>query len=787
MKQLYFLFTFVFLFSFSQAQIIDIPDASFKNLLVNTICADLNNDGYYETDVDTNDDGEIQLSEAQAVQRLKFENVSNYFSSEGLVSFNNLKYFDCIGSTSTYNGFSTPPDFSQNLLLEGLTLNYMNMESLDISNNTNLQSLGVSFSNLDAVDVSQNVLLENLSLYWLELSALDLTQNINLTNLTVSYTDLTDIDLSNNIYLTELRLQTNFITALDLSENTLLELIYVPNNNISSLNISNNINLITLNCDYNDFEILDLSNNINLELAYFRYNDNFKYFIFKIDEDNYNSYLHFGSNPNLQYICTDESLVDYFSTWVTNQGYDCTVNSYCSFVPSGEYYTVQGQTSLDINLNGCEDVNDLPIPNLKFNITDGITDGEMISNLSGYYFLPLEEGNYTITPTLEKFEYFEFTPEEISISFPPELSPVTQNFCLTSAGDFNDLEVVIIPLEEARPGFDTDYKIVYKNKGTTTHSGTVFFDFTENSGLMEFVSSNPVNDTLENDMLTWSYTNLQPFETREILVTLNMNAPTDTPPLNGGEDIGYVADIHPYLEDETPGDNNFQIKLTVVNSYDPNDITCLEGETITPEKVGEYVHYLVRFENTGTASAINIVVKDEIDLSKFDISTLIPLSGSHDYYTRVRDNNIVEFIFEDINLPFEDASNDGYVLFKIKTLETLQLGDVFTSEANIYFDYNFPILTNTANTEVAEALSVSDFENNHIKVYPNPTKDLLTITTDSLLSRINITDINGRVVMNQKVSSNSNLELDLSSLNKGMYFVNVQTDTGSETVKVVKQ
>jgi hypothetical protein len=66
--------------------------------------------------------------------------------------------------------------------------------------------------------------------------------------------------------------------------------------------------------------------------------------------------------------------------------------------------------------------------------------------------------------------------------------------------------------------------------------------------------------------------------------------------------------------------------------------------------VGKELHYMIRFENTGTASAVNIVVKDMIDMDKFDISSLVPLEWkSSVYVTRISIGNKVEFIFENIN------------------------------------------------------------------------------------------------------------------------------------------
>ena len=109
------------------------------------------------------------------------------------------------------------------------------------------------------------------------------------------------------------------------------------------------------------------------------------------------------------------------------------------------------------------------------------------------------------------------------------------------------------------------------------------------------------------------YTNLQPFESRSISVTLNLNSPTETPPLNSDDLLNFTANITPVAQDETPNDNTFTLNQTVVNSYDPNDKMCLEGNWLDPVKVGDYVHYCIRFENKGTASAVNVVVKDVID------------------------------------------------------------------------------------------------------------------------------------------------------------------------------
>lgn len=57
-------------------QIVNIPDANFKNALVNSICTDTNGDGVLDDDVDANNDDEIQVAEALDVQQLFLRSVA---------------------------------------------------------------------------------------------------------------------------------------------------------------------------------------------------------------------------------------------------------------------------------------------------------------------------------------------------------------------------------------------------------------------------------------------------------------------------------------------------------------------------------------------------------------------------------------------------------------------------------------------------------------------------------------------------------------------------------------
>lgn len=363
------------------------------------------------------------------------------------------------------------------------------------------------------------------------------------------------------------------------------------------------------------------------------------------------------------------------------------------------------------------------------------------------------------------------------------MSPLIQDFCLTANGLHNDLEVFIIPLGSVTPGFNTQYKIVFKNKGTTTQSGSVSFNYNDN--LTDYLAATlaPISQT--NGVITWNFANLQPFETRSITATLKMNSPTQVPPLVANDILVFTSQITGGL-DETPSNNQFNLSQTAVNSYDPNDKTCLEGNTITQTQVGDYVHYLIRFENTGTAIAQNIVVKDEIDLSKFDITSVQPINGSHSFITKVSGNTI-EFIFENIQLPYTNSSNDGYIMFKIKTKSTLSVGDSFSNFAKIYFDYNFPIITNTYTTTILGGV-LSTLETSHdndlITIFPNPVTDILKIKSSKKIIKAEIFDSAGKILLSTKVNNDS---INASSLITGFYLIKLYSSEDILIKKFIKK
>ena len=739
MKKIYFLVLVLCVFNGLSAQIVNIPDANFKNVLVHSVCADFNNDGILDGDVDIDNDGEIQTSEALDVlqlivfyQRVDLYDKLTLSNLIGINSFPNLKKIKFSGV------------FFDNQEINLTQLSQLELVSINDTDSNLINSINISnLSNLTSLDLSgirpinYDIPSDNI--------------NVNMSGCT----NLEDLNYTNSF------LNFDFCQIPNLKN---LNCNYLEGGEPDIFDFSCLTHLETLKIDENFINTLILKNGSTLNSI----------------EMNYWNYI-----PYPKFICIDDNSTELKQIQnLGGVGPNTVINGYCNFTPGGIYYDIIGTNKFDGNNNGC-DITDINFPSLKFSLANGTISGTFISNSTGNYSIPVQAGTHTITPFLENPTYFTVSPLTLNVSFPTQASPFIQNFCITPNGSHPDLEVAILPIVRARPGFDATYKIVYKNKGNKPQSGSVNLTFDD--GVLDLVATNPITSTQALNNFSWDFVNLKPFESKEITITLNVNSPTEMPAVNNEDVLTYTASISSTAIDEMPNDNTFTLNQTVVGSFDPNDKTCLEGSIITPNLIGEYVHYQIRFENKGTYPAQNIVVKDMIDLTKFDISTLIPTSASHSYTIKISDGNKVEFIFENINLPFDAANNDGYIAFKIKTKPTLVVGDSFTNEASIFFDYNFPIVTNKA-TSTFKTLGTQDFEfSNDFTLYPNPVNEILNIvgTKEIEVKSIAVYDILGQLVLafpNVKVIS----EIDVSNLKTGNYFIKINSDKGSSSIKFIK-
>ncbi len=629
------------------AQIVNIPDPVFKQALL-------------FSGIDTNFDSEIQVSEAEACTSIGISPGGQVTDLTGIEAFINLTE---------------------------ITLSSISMQTfaIDLPRLKRLRFWGPT--SIADVDLRACDSLTNLALGWSDCHY----QTVNVSGMaqldTILNTGLTNVLLANNCpslkaILDDMELEAVY-DILDVTNCVNLKTIHIGQLSVSNLDLSTCTSGVALS-----FIIAPNLSNLNTK-------NNAHDSWYTIDAAFHNPVIN---------ICADSFELN---SIIQNMGYSAAttivVSPYCSYYPGGSYNTIRGELRIDLNSNGCDNA-DITMSHVPINISDNFgnnfikyTDGYGKYNFYGFV------GDFTLTPSFPS-PYFTVAPNPATVNFATANNLIdTTDFCVSPAGIYNDLEIVCLPSGPARPGFTADYMVRIKNRGTTTLSGNVQLNF--DNAEMSFISSAPVVSTQTAGLLTWDYTNLQPFQELSYYIGFNLFAP---PVNNIGDTLHFLATVNPVSSDETPINNSAVLNQQLVGSYDPNDKVCAEGNKIDISSLNKNLHYIIHFQNLGTDTAFNVVVADTLtnnaDWESFDF-----LGSSHPcHVTRIKNN--LEFYFENIKLPYQSVNNagsNGYVAFQVKPKNTLVVGDSINNTASIYFDYNLPVVTNKAVTIVSPTSPLS--------------------------------------------------------------------------------
>lgn len=411
-----------------------------------------------------------------------------------------------------------------------------------------------------------------------------------------------------------------------------------------------------------------------------------------------------------------------------------------------------------------EDGNNINVtsPNGEYNIYD---DDESNSYDVSFSVLAEYASNYNVIPS---------SYENVSVVIGGGLQ--TYNFPITPSENYMDVAAYIVPILQPRPGFFYKNKVVYTNLGNQTiANGTVTFTKDANVVIVNISQTGAVPNT---NGFTYEFTNLMPFEERTIFVTMQV---PPIPTVELGQLLTNTVSILPITGDAIPSNNYNAITQTIIGSYDPNDKMESRGSEILHSSFTseDYLFYTIRFENTGTASAINVRIEDLLD-AKLDENSIRMIDASHDYILE-RNDNALTWYFDNIQLPHTAADpilSNGFVYFKIKPKPGYEVGDIISNTAEIYFDFNPAIITNTFNSEFVVILNVATFDASNVLVYPNPASNQVTVSlskTSELLSKISVVDVLGKHVLHLNHIDGISKIIDVNNLTKGVYFIEIET------------
>lgn len=440
---------------------------------------------------------------------------------------------------------------------------------------------------------------------------------------------------------------------------------------------------------------------------------------------------------------------------------------------------------VDSNNNGTKDVGEVPFSQGTFNYVVNNDGNEIINQSSNgaLYIFPEDITNsYDITFSVypELATYFNTSTSFTDIVHVAGGANIYY-FPIANPVAHNDIEVTITSFQSPVPGFQYYNTIIYKNNGISPASGTLEFIY---DSVLTFLNVSETTFTPITNGFTFNYTNLLPGETRMVYVYFTV--PT-IPTVSLGQLItNSVTSIN--TNDIISTNNSFEFIQEIVGSYDPNDKLETHGGKIVFDDfdTNDYLYYTIRFQNTGTANAQFVRLVDNLD-NRLDETSLRMVSASHNYTLTRTDMNLV-WKFDQINLPpqmVNEEKSNGFVQFKIKLKPGFEVGDIIPNTAEIYFDYNPAIVTNTFNTEFVETLGNNEFNNTTIAVYPNPAKDVITISnmgTESI-SQITIYEVSGKKVFSQTKSFDTQTTINVSDFAKGIYLVEIVSENNVKLTK----
>ena len=257
------------------------------------------------------------------------------------------------------------------------------------------------------------------------------------------------------------------------------------------------------------------------------------------------------------------------------------------------------------------------------------------------------------------------------------------------------------------PGSAFDYTTYYGNLQDSvlpTGQLSIIYD-----SLLVYAGTSVPYQTLDtiHHIVTFSLSQIGSLYPLQAGITVHLQIPVTVLP----QTVLYMQSaIMPDSSDCNPVNNHIIVPVYVAGSLDPNFKIAYPANTLP--LTDSVITYTIHFQNTGVGPTHFVQVLDTL-LSGFDPSSVVTLSTSALPYTfSIVKQGILCWLFNPLALPdsaSDPAGSQGYITFSVKIKEGLAPGTELQNTAAIYFDYNAPVITNTA-FNVYQALCTVNYD-----------------------------------------------------------------------------
>jgi len=467
------------------------------------------------------------------------------------------------------------------------------------------------------------------------------------------------------------------------------------------------------------------------------------------------------------------------------------------------YCTIRGKVYADLN-NNC--LYDIPEQGISHILVHCNGFGYTWTDANGDYSFIVPTGSYTLS---EQVLYLYPLAPCQSNSIPVNVT--AGSGCLFTVDFANvifplhDVHIITNSLSPAIPGFYYNQGVIIQNDGTVSESD-IQLGY-QHDGQLQYINSFPVPFTQLSPVsypgwysITSGFPALAPGAST--MLHTNYYVPPNIPintMVQFYDTTAYASPVTNWLADYSPWNNINDYRAYIVASYDPNN------KEVSPRGIGEQgiitphdsvMDYVIHFQNIGNYLAQNIVVVDTLD-SDLDWTSLRPGYSSHNYTASMSEDGVLRFTFSNINLPPKNQNefgSMGLIAYTIKQKPQLSNGTEIKNAADIYFDFNAPVTTNTTLNTIDKTVNLNDADNQGVlSIFPNPASDLVNITfklNESADIYFSIHDIMGRKMMEVAENYTSGLvnkQMDVSEYSNGIYIIIVNVSGKQYYNKLIKQ
>lgn len=344
----------------------------------------------------------------------------------------------------------------------------------------------------------------------------------------------------------------------------------------------------------------------------------------------------------------------------------------------------------------------------------------------------------------------------------------------------NDSVLFIINRNALTNNYSIHYKIIAND--TILHIGNL--NFTASNNTQELSYSNPEGKTLR-------------FESYQIPAYPNEDTILSSAIEGCGNAMFSTGFLTLFPQDDDVPFVDIDCRQNV-GSFDPNE------KSAQPSGFGDSLYilpntpieYTIHFQNKGSYAATFVQITDTLS-PVFDITSFEFISSSHAFNFTILDSKILQFTSNNIYLPGEindTLGSNGFIKFKISPKKSTPIGTIINNTAEIVFDYNDAIITNTVTRNVNNIFIKTQLISNiktlakkiETNFFPNPFNQTAIFSFKyNLPTQLTIFSLDGKILEQLRTMGNY-FTINRNEWSNGIYLYELRDSNTYELLDIGK-